>query len=381
MSYQAQTWVDEVGVEMCRNGGEAFVLVRIANHTGPDMRGCFASAATLARLCKMGRSTVLKHIRELLTRRLILPGDPALTDHLPADKRPPVYDLAGGHEPDCEGSHSVAHRCTRVAGVQSDHPCRTHSAAGARSEHPPQKRRSPGVRSQHPKPSPSRAGVQNEHKRVLKTSTNSSKELKLSLLVPARDPNRLSPQNSQPSRQVTERENSSAPTGLSAQASQVPEQAGAETAMDGRSAEVGRVVAQALATSWREQHGTQPARRQLKDIATAAGEALADGDGIEWLLRAVVPFMVAQRYLDLGRAKTHPACPAPRRRPEVGRPTRCPAGKCDGSGIVYRDPDLELGPSRCDCRARKRLSGPEVCGVRLPAETAPAAASSLEGNH
>ena len=46
-------------------------------------------------------------------------------------------------------------------------------------------------------------------------------------------------------------------------------------------------------------------------IAADAAEALAAGDPREWLVTLVVPFMVSRRYLDLGRAKTHPQCPVP----------------------------------------------------------------------
>ncbi|MFJ3094611.1 helix-turn-helix domain-containing protein [Streptomyces hydrogenans] len=178
MSYQAQTWVDEVGVDLCKNGGEAFVLVRIGNHAGPDLRGCYASAGTLARLCKMGRSTVLKHIRELVARGVLLPGDPSLTDHLPADKRPPVYDLVGGHDPGCVGGHTIRDDCRLAAGAQSDHPQKAPRPAGARSEHPPKNRRSAGARFEHPQQEEGGAGVQIETERVFKMSTNSSKDLK-----------------------------------------------------------------------------------------------------------------------------------------------------------------------------------------------------------
>ncbi|MFE7620594.1 helix-turn-helix domain-containing protein [Streptomyces sp. NPDC057496] len=181
MSYQAQTWVDEHGVDLCKNGGEAFVLVRIANHTGPGMRGCYASAGSIARLCKMGRSTVLKHIRELVARGVLLPGDPALTEHLPADKRPPVYDLVAGHDAGCVGTHTIRDDCRPAAGVQIEHPQDGPRRAGARSEHPKKKRRSAGVRSEHPEQGDGGAGVQIDPERVLKSSTNSSKELKVPL--------------------------------------------------------------------------------------------------------------------------------------------------------------------------------------------------------
>lgn len=73
----------------------------------------------------------------------------------------------------------------------------------------------------------------------------------------------------------------------------------------------GLPVVEALAAQWRAVHGTAPGRRQLDTIAADAADALASGDSREWLVTLVVPFMVARRYLDLGRAKTHPQCPVP----------------------------------------------------------------------
>jgi len=166
MSYQGQTWVDEVALPHLKNTGELIVMLRVANHAGngpKKMSGCTASAKTLARECLMGHSTALKHLRELRSRGLIVPGDPALVAHLPADKRPPVYDLAGAHESGCTGSHTYIAEC---------------SSAGVQIEHPQKNSRSAGVRSEHPQLQKAEAGVQNDAERVFKSSTKSSKELK-----------------------------------------------------------------------------------------------------------------------------------------------------------------------------------------------------------
>lgn len=144
----------------------------------------------------------------------------------------------------------------------------------------------------------------------------------------------------------TEEERETSPTGNhnDPQPPQVPEQRPAE--------KTGNTIAETLAAQWRTAHGTTPGRRQLAQIAADAADALTDGDTPEWLTDRVVPFMVARRYLDLGRAKTHPSCPPPSR-PESARPAAgCPAGKCDGGGIIYRDPELFLGPRKCVCRTQ-----------------------------
>lgn len=166
MSYQGQTWVDEVALPNLQNGGELLVMLRVANHAGngpKKMSGCHASAKTLAKECLMGRSTVLNHLRNLARRGLLVPGDPDLVKHLPPDKRPPVYDLGGAHAPGCAGGHTYLAEC-QTAGVQI--------------EYPPKKPRSAGVEIQHPKPPEGGAGAQIETERVLKSSTKSSKELK-----------------------------------------------------------------------------------------------------------------------------------------------------------------------------------------------------------
>jgi hypothetical protein len=171
MSYQGQTWVDAVALPKLKNGGELLVMLRVANHAGngpTKMSGCTASAETLARECLMGRSTVLKHLRELRSRGLLVAGDPSLVAHLPADKRPPVYDLAGAHAEGCTGGHTMLAECSQRAGVQIEHPQKT----------PPKKRRSAGAQIEHPQGSEPGAGVQIDPQRVFKSSTNSSKELK-----------------------------------------------------------------------------------------------------------------------------------------------------------------------------------------------------------
>jgi hypothetical protein len=38
---------------------------------------------------------------------------------------------------------------------------------------------------------------------------------------------------------------------------------------------------------------------------------------------------------------------------QVPAQRECPAGECDGSGILYRDPELQLGPRRCACRTQQ----------------------------
>ncbi|MDN3262859.1 hypothetical protein QWJ26_24245, partial [Streptomyces sp. CSDS2] len=131
-------------------------------------------------------------------------------DHIRADKRPPVYDLAGGHETGCPGGHPSDVLCETVmaTGVQIEHPSKGAPATGARSEHPPKKRRSTGARSEPPTADAGVTGVQIDAPRVFKSSGRSNKELKLPLSVPAGG---LNGRPSPGSPGQSERENSASP--------------------------------------------------------------------------------------------------------------------------------------------------------------------------
>ncbi|MFE2945234.1 helix-turn-helix domain-containing protein [Streptomyces sp. NPDC059255] len=275
MSYQAQTWVDEVGIKQCKNGGELLVLIRVANHTNGDMRGCYASAETLAGECLMGESTVLKHLRRLKAGGALLPGDPELVSHLRADRRPPVYDLAGGHEAGCPGRHSVGDLCrVTTTGARSEHPSKPARATGARSEHPQKKRRSTGARSEHPLKESPATGVQIDLSRVFKSSTNSSKDLNSLFSVPA------GAFGSQPSPQPQEREREAA----------APEGSGADVVVEAYVRALGRPL-------------LNGARQELRAQAVSL---LATGVyALEWLCERAAE-MPALGYRDLVQHAQHP---------------------------------------------------------------------------
>lgn len=141
MSYQGQTWVDEVALPHLQKSGELLVMLRVANHAGNGYRkmsGCWVSSENLAAECLMGQSTVLNHLRNLAKRGLLIPGDPQLVAHLPADKRPNVYDLAGAHEEGCAGNHTDLDDCQPVAGARIEHPQKKTRSAGVKNQHPSQ---------------------------------------------------------------------------------------------------------------------------------------------------------------------------------------------------------------------------------------------------
>lgn len=175
MSYQGQTWVDEVAFPHLNSTGELVMLLRVANHAGngpKKMSGCFARSKVLAKECIMSPRTAQTHLRELAKRGLIIPGDPKLVEHIRPDIRPPVWDLAGAHEPGCPGGHDIDGECLpAAAGSKICHP-----------SPPKEKPRSAGSKDCHPSAGEAGTGSKKRQPRVAKIATiKSSKELKESL--------------------------------------------------------------------------------------------------------------------------------------------------------------------------------------------------------
>lgn len=92
MNREAIRWVVELAPPMPAQ--LVATLTALAYHADKEGRGAYPSVPRLAALaCKAERS-VRRDLRELERLKLIRPGDPAVVAHLPADKRPAVYDLA-----------------------------------------------------------------------------------------------------------------------------------------------------------------------------------------------------------------------------------------------------------------------------------------------
>lgn len=171
MSYQGQTWVDEVAFPLLKNSGELLVMLRVANHAGngpAKMSGCFMASPNIAAECLLKPRAVQEHLRNLTERGLLVPGDPQLVAHLRADRRPPVYDLGGAHVPGCPGGHDIDGECLPAA-------------TGSKNHHPStdeQNPRSAGSRKRHPSTEAPATGSKKRPSRVAKSATKSSKELK-----------------------------------------------------------------------------------------------------------------------------------------------------------------------------------------------------------
>jgi hypothetical protein len=343
MSTQGQAWVDKVGIQGCKNSGELLVLIRVGNHVGGDMRGCFAKAATLAKESLMGESTVLKHLRALKAAGVLLPGDEKLVDHIRADKRPPVYDLAGGHESGCPGGHPSDVLCETVmaTGAHSEHPPKRAPATGARSEHPPRKRRSAGARSEHPTPDAGVTGVQIDPPRVFKSSGRSNKEVKLPLSVGAGALNGL-PSSGFPGQ--GERENSASPDDTTASSAGAPSTAAAVVAAWTNGIQAG---------------GGALLPKRAAALATEAAELLAAGHDLDHLCR-VAEWMgrVKPSWKILEDAMTWHE--APQRSLPAPRPAPAGPAKC-GQHPTF--PEGDCPRCRLDERERQQRSSSEPAAV------------------
>lgn len=69
------------------------VLIAYADHANDDGTAAWPSVATVARYARCTPRTVHTKLRVLIEHGLMRPGDQQLVDHLPANRRPVVYDL------------------------------------------------------------------------------------------------------------------------------------------------------------------------------------------------------------------------------------------------------------------------------------------------
>lgn len=324
MSYQGQTWVDEVALPHLKNGGELLVMLRVANHAGngpTKMSGCHASAKTLAKECLMGRSTVLNHLRNLAKRGLLVPGDPGLVKHLPLDKRPPVYDLGGAHEPGCTGGHTYLTECLTT---------------GAQIEHPQKTRRSAGVKSQHPQPAEGGAGAQIETERVLKSSTKSSKELKEFSPLPGASPSAAEPSASaeaENEREAAAQKDNDTPSGLPSAA--------------GETSDTDRVI-DAYIAAYMNTAGLPPRPNAIQSVRTDATALLSVGRSVGNLC-ALAAELGAKGWTDLVKhAQMNPEAairPAGISKPWCGE---CNNGR-EPMSAAERMVETDSGMAKCHC--------------------------------
>lgn len=106
VSFEATKWVLESAPNLPPH--LAMTLVALAWHADKEGRAAYPSQATLAGYTRKSERAVRKDLRELLELGLIRKGDGRAVEHLPADKRPTVYDVVTRLE--SGGNHSSARK-------------------------------------------------------------------------------------------------------------------------------------------------------------------------------------------------------------------------------------------------------------------------------
>lgn len=93
MSWQAMAWADSLPIDDSLPMGAYRVLLKMANAADPEGKGVFRTVERLAQ--ELGRDvrSIRRYIKTLLDQKLIVEGDQQLVSHIPANRRPKVYNL------------------------------------------------------------------------------------------------------------------------------------------------------------------------------------------------------------------------------------------------------------------------------------------------
>ena len=126
MSLRALTWaIYEIGSTL-KDASAYRVLLILADNANDEGRGAYPSASTIAEETGMSLRTVRNKLNDLETAGIIMRGDQALADYLPANRRSVVWDLNLEHNRRAESApqHAPAHTTTRGAksAPQTDGP-------------------------------------------------------------------------------------------------------------------------------------------------------------------------------------------------------------------------------------------------------------------
>lgn len=93
MSLRALTWaIYEIGSTL-KDASAYRVLLILADNANDEGRGAYPSASTIAEETGMSLRTVRNKLNDLETAGIIMRGDQALADYLPANRRSVVWDL------------------------------------------------------------------------------------------------------------------------------------------------------------------------------------------------------------------------------------------------------------------------------------------------
>ena len=126
MSLRALTWaIYEIGSTL-KDASAYRVLLILADNANDEGRGAYPSASTIAEETGMSLRTVRNKLNDLETAGIIMRGDQALADYLPANRRSVVWDLNLDNNRRAESApqHTPATTTTRGAksAPQTDGP-------------------------------------------------------------------------------------------------------------------------------------------------------------------------------------------------------------------------------------------------------------------
>lgn len=117
MSLRALTWaIYEIGSTL-KDASAYRVLLILADNANDEGRGAYPSASTIAEETGMSLRTVRNKLNDLETAGIIMRGDQALADYLPANRRSVVWDLNLDNNRHAESApqHTPATTTTRGA--------------------------------------------------------------------------------------------------------------------------------------------------------------------------------------------------------------------------------------------------------------------------
>lgn len=119
MSLRALTWaIYEIGSTL-KDASAYRVLLILADNANDEGRGAYPSASTIAEETGMSLRTVRNKLNDLETAGIIMRGDQALADYLPANRRSVVWDLNLDNNRRAESAPQHAPATTTTRGAKS----------------------------------------------------------------------------------------------------------------------------------------------------------------------------------------------------------------------------------------------------------------------
>lgn len=92
MSFEAVTWAKNLPYDACEHGPFRVLLI-LAEHANSEGRRAFRSKRHLAKTLEVSERSIQRWYERLIAAGLIRIGDQAYVQHIPANRRPVVYDL------------------------------------------------------------------------------------------------------------------------------------------------------------------------------------------------------------------------------------------------------------------------------------------------